>query len=41
MIESEVMNAGPELVELDIKEEASVIIKQVPSFEFEDDGFDE
>jgi hypothetical protein len=31
----------PELVELEIKEEESVIVKQVPSFEFEDDGFDE
>ena len=35
------MMAGSEHVELEIKEEESVIIKQVPSFEFEDDGFDE
>jgi hypothetical protein len=35
------MMADPELFELEIKEEESVIVKQVPSFEFEDDGFDE
>ena len=28
-------------MDLEIKEEESVIIKQVPSFEFEDDGFDD
>jgi hypothetical protein len=41
VIEPEMMMAGPEMVELEIKEEESVIIKQVASFEFEDDGFDE
>ena len=35
------MMADPELVELEIKEEESVIVKQLSSFEFEDDGFDE